>query len=149
MTAEVLDEGVDDDVAVGISWLKDLLPAGQVAETRRAGDDLPFIWVEHMDGTECIEESYADDVIVVNYLAARGNGDATALRVAREGAAEVHQRMLLLARYLEDVPLAGGRIASIDYCDVFTRPRWEPYGDDQILRKVGRYRLGLGYAKQS
>lgn len=146
---EVLDEGVDDIVVVGVSWLAPLLAPGSVRDTRPPGGPLPFILVEFVDGTEDVDCGWADDVIAVHYLAAKGNGDATATRLAKQGALEVHQRMLLLARYLEDVPLTGGRIATIDYCDVFTRPRWEPYGDDQILRKVGRYRLGLGYAKLS
>jgi hypothetical protein len=30
---------------------------------------------------------------------------------------------------------------------VVSRPHEEEYGDDMILRKVGRYQLGLSYAK--
>lgn len=148
MSVELLDEGVEDSVAICVSWLKDLEP-GRVSNKRIPGAPLPAIWVVYIDGTENVEESTAEDLVSIHYLASKGDGGATAFRVAEAGARNVHQRMLLLGRYLEDVPLPGGRVANMDFCDVAKRPSWEEYGDEQILRKVGRYRIGLSYAKLS
>lgn len=149
MTADLLDYGPDDIETIVISHLKPLSMAGGVTNIRRSGDPLPSILVNHIDGTECEEESVVDEVVSIHTLFPRANGDATAVRAFRDGAIRTHQRMLLLARDLVDVPLPGGRFADIEYVKVFSRPRTEPYGDDQILRKVGRYRIGLSYAKMS
>lgn len=154
MTAEILDYGPQDAVTIGVSWLTPLLTrplfaGGAVANTRRAGDPLPFIWVNYMDGNENVDESTSDEVLSIHTLFPKGNGDAAAIRNFRDGADEVHRRMLLLAVYLEDVALPGGRVADIESVKVFTRPRTEEYGDEQILHKVARYQLGLSYAKLS
>lgn len=151
MTAELLSDGVDDDEAVVISWLQGVLAPGKpISNERIAGDPLPAIIVEHTGGKECVEESYVDDVVSVHMLYPRGTvGDGVKRKAAIDGCAAIHRRMLQLCRYLEDVPLPGGRTATIDYCDVFSPPQWVAYGDEQILRKVAQYRLGLGYVKMS
>ena len=138
MTAELLNEAPDDAEEVVIAWLT---PLRRTAQTRRSGEPLPFTLVSHIAGEECPEEFYADDVVSVHTLCDKALGEDA----AKDEAEATHRRMLLLARYLPDVVLTDGRIATLDYVDVFARPRWEPYGDDQILRKVGRYRLGLSY----
>lgn len=149
MSVQVSAEGPDDAETIVVIWLSGMLPPGRVSNTRKGGDPVPALWVEFMDGNECIEEAYVNDVVAVNMLWPRRDGDAVAQRDAREGTEQVHRRMLELAYWLDDIPLGDGRLATIDYLDVFSRPRWEPYGDDQILRKVGRYRIGLSYAKLS
>lgn len=135
---EILNEAPDDAEEVVIAWLT---PLRRSAQTRRSGDPLPFTLVTCVAGTECEEEFYADDVVSVHTLCDKALGEDN----AKDEADATHQRMLLLARYLPDVLLTDGRIATLDYVKVFQRPRWEPYGDDQILRKVGRYTLGLSY----
>jgi hypothetical protein len=149
VTAELLDVGPEDVETIVVTWLSGMLPAGQVANTRRSGDPLPFILVEYIDGKECVEESQVDDVVAVYRLDQKLNGDASAIRASRDGMSDVHTRMLQLARYLENIELPNGHAATVDYCDVFSRPKWSPYGDDQILRRVGEYRLGLSYAQLS
>ena len=42
------------------------------------------------------------------------------------------------------IVLSGGRLVAVQYLDVVEQPRWEYYSDT-ILRKVGRYRIGLPY----
>lgn len=147
MVAELLDEGIEDVEAIAISWLTPLLPTGQVGNIRRSGTALPFILVNAIPGPEDVECANADDVVSIHTLCDKNNGDAAAILAARNAADNTHRRMMLLARYLEDVALPGGRIATIDYVDCPMRPRWEEFGDDQILRKVGRYRIGLSYAR--
>lgn len=140
MTAELLDVAADDGQEILISWLKPLC-GGRVATERLSDEPLPFIVVEFVDGMESLEESYADNVYSVHTLIDKSVGWVAAKNIALD----THRRMLLLGRLLADVELPGGRMASIDHVKVFSVPRWVPYGDDQILRKVGRYQLGLPY----
>jgi hypothetical protein len=149
VTAELLDVGPDDVETVCVSWLKPLQADGQVAHIRPLGAPLPFVLVHALPGNECVEEGTVDELVSIHTLCDKGDGSAAAIRAARDEADRTHRRMLLLATYLEDVPLPGGRTASIDYVDVSGRPAWKEYGDDQILRKVGTYRIGLSYAKMS
>lgn len=145
MGTEILDEGLEDGQIIAIAWLKDMQP-GRVRNTRDPDDPLPFILVEHLSTTENVEESTGEALVSVHTLCDKGLGYSA----ANGHATRTHQRMVLLSRYLEDVPLSGGRTATIDFVDVAMHPKWELYGDGtQILRKVGRYRIGLSYAKLS
>lgn len=143
MPAEVLDEAPDDAETVVIAWLKPLYADGHVKNTRVSGDPLPFILVTHLDSNESVEESYADALVSVHVLTHKSAGQES----SRDETANMHRRMLLLARYLEDVDLGGGRMATIESVSVSKSPKREEYGDDLILRRVGRYSLGLSYAK--
>jgi hypothetical protein len=102
-------------------------------------DGLPFVLVTHVTGTEDPSLSLADPVVSVHTLCDKALG-ATA---ARDEAQKTHRRMLLLTQGGQIT--VGSRTAGIDYLDVVEAPHWEFYSD-QILRKVGRYRLGLPYA---
>lgn len=143
MTAELLDEGPEDGETVVIAWLWDLLDEGHVANTRRSGGPLPFILVHQIDGKECLEESTLDALVSVHVLTHKAAGEPE----SRDQTDAMHRRMLLLGRELPDVPLADGRCASIESVSVFKHPRREPYGDDQILRRIGRYKIGLSYVE--
>ena len=143
MSAELLGEAPDDSETIIVSWLKDLYPPGHVSTDRRSGAPLPFILVNHLDSTENVEESYSEALVSVHVLTHRSAGNVS----SRDETDKMHRRMLLLARYLEDVDLADGRVATIDHVYVAKHPSRQPYGDDQILRRVGRYNLGLSYAK--
>lgn len=143
MTAELLDEAPDDPETVVISWLAPNLVEGHVANTRRSGDPLPFYLVNHLNSNESVEESTSDALVSVHVLTHKRAGEVE----SRDEADRMHRRMLLLARYLEDVDLSGGRKASIESVSVASSPKREPYGDELILRRVGRYNLGLSYAE--
>lgn len=154
MSAELLEEGAEDCETIAVSWLLPMsqFPAGNIANARTVtmpGELLPFVLVNFLEGNEREDISAVDDLVEVKTLYPKGDGGATARRAWKQGWTAVHQRMLLLGRYLEDVPLPGGRIASIDYVDVAMRPRTHEFGDEQILCKVARYRMGLSYAKLS
>jgi hypothetical protein len=144
---DVLDEGPAAAEGVVIAWLRPLLPDGQVANTRQSGDPLPFVLVNHLDGNESIEESSVDDLVSVHCLYRKGLG-AFEKQAADDFASRVHRRILKLGRELDPIEF-GDVSVDIDFLEVASRPRWEAYGDDQILRKVGRYRIGLAYAKLS
>ena len=143
MPTETLDEDVDDDEIVLIAWLKDLLPEGHVANTRKPGGPLPYYLVNHLDANESVDESTVDTLISVHVLTHKSAGEVASLNEATT----MHNRMLLLARYLEDVPLPGGRTATIDFVNVAMPPKREDYGDEQILRRIARYNLGFTRAK--
>lgn len=141
MVAELYTEAANDAETVVVAWLKDLRP-NATANTRRMGDPLPFTLVTEVAGKESVEESWNDPVIQVDTLCAKSLGRVA----ARDEGLKTHKRMLLLARYLEDVDLGSGVMATVDYVKVFTPLHEEPYGDDQIIRKVARYQLGLSYS---
>jgi hypothetical protein len=143
MPAELLDESVDDAETVVVSWQKPMLADGSVSNTRRAGGPLPFYLINHLDSNEYVEISSADALVSVHVLTHKSAGEIA----HRDEVDRMHRRMLLLARWLEDVDLGGGRKASIESVSVSKSPKREPYGDDQILRSKGLYSIGLSYAK--
>lgn len=133
---EVLNEAPDDAEEVFIAWLK---PLRRTANTRPSGAPLPFTLVTLVAGDEV--DGYLDAVVSVSTLCRESLGEDN----ANDESKLTHQRIMLLSRYLEDVVLFDGRKATIDYVTCTETPRWAPYGDDQILRKVGRYGIGLAY----
>jgi hypothetical protein len=140
---ELHTETADDAETVVVSWLKPLLAEGHVANARRSGAPLPYYLVTHLDSTENVDESTAEALVSVHVLTHKAAGEVA----SRDEADRMHRRMLLLARYLDDVELADGRVATIDFVNVAKSPSREEYGDDTILRRVGRYSLGLSYAE--
>lgn len=131
MVAELLNEGPADIESIVVDWLQ---PLRRTTNTRRAGDPLPMTVVECTAGTEIVEESFAEPVVSVHTLCRKSLGEDN----ARDEMLKTHKRMLLLARYLEDYDL--------EYVKVFAYQRRIPYGDDQIIRYVGRYQFGQPYA---
>jgi hypothetical protein len=131
MSAELLDSGPADIETIVVEWLA---PLRRTANTRRAGDPLPMTVVQQIAGKEDIDESWADPVIQVDTLCDKSLGEDA----ARDEKIRTHQRMLLLGRYLEGE-------GTIDWMRVFESQRREPYGNDQIIRYVGRYQFGQTY----
>lgn len=105
---------------------------------RAAGDPLPFTLVNHITGTESAGEGYADPVVSVHTMCDKTLG-AT---VARDEATKTHRRMLQLIT--DPTITIGARTVAVQYVEVVEQPRWE-FFSDTILRKVGRYRLGIPY----
>lgn len=131
MTAELLDVGPGDLETLVVAWL---LPLRRSANTRKAGDPLPFTLVQQVAGKENLEESSADQVVQVDTLCDKSLGEDA----ARDEKDKTHRRMLLLGRYLESD-------GTVDYMNVFESPRRESYGNDQIIRYVARYQFGQTY----
>lgn len=140
---ELLDEGIADPEFALIAHLKGLHPPGHVANERKSGGPLPFILVHELPGAESVEESDVDALLSVHTLIHKAEGRVEASRIADE----THRAMLHIARHLPGVELSNGRWAEFDYVNIVTTPHWEEYGDDQILRKVARYQLGLSYVR--
>lgn len=125
-----------------VAWLQ---PLRYTAIARQVDDPLPMALVTEVTGDEDDIIGIADPVVSVHTLCDRTLGYAAAKNEARN----THRRMLLLGRYLDAITLKDGRQAGVDYVSVFQRPRWVPYEDTQVLRKVGRYACGLSYVSAS
>lgn len=136
----LLNECTEDVEEVVVAWLT---PLRRCAAVRRAGDELPFTLVHHIDGTEKPQEYTADELVSVHTLCDRALGEMA----AKDEAKLTHRRMLLLAKTLPVIDLSDGRQASVDFVQIAETPRWEFYSNE-ILRKVARYAIGLSYIDQ-
>lgn len=137
-TIPLLTECAVDAEALVVAWLSGLRRSGSA---RQAGDPLPFTLITHITGAEDADLGLAEPVVSVHTLAAKSLGWGN----AKNEAQQTHLAMLELARYRDTITLANGTPAEIDYLSVFQAPIWVPYEDAQILRKVGRYTIGLSY----
>lgn len=137
---ELASECANDVEAVVVAWLSELRRTSIV---RVAGDELPFTLVKAVAGSDNLDTGTADRVVSVHTLCERTLGISEAAREAQD----THRRMLLLGRTLDSFPLADGTMVSVDYVNVVEYPIWVAY-TDEILRKVGRYAVGLMYEDQ-
>lgn len=131
--SDILDVGPADMETLVVHWLM-VWDRYRTANTRRAGDPLPFLLIQQVAGTESLEESTADPVIQVDILCDKELGED----VARDVKDDVHRRMLLLGRNLE----VDG---TVDWMKVFESPRRWPYENDKIIRYSARYQFGQTY----
>ncbi len=138
MTAELLSWCAEDAEELIVAWLAPLRRAGTA---RQADDPLPFTLVRHIAGTEDADLEIASPVVSVHTLCDKASGWAA----AKTEATKTHRRMLLLARYRDTITLSDGRYGAVDYVTVTETPIWVAYESTQILRKVGRYQIGLSY----
>lgn len=143
---EVRDECADDAEELLTAWLNPLATErnGAVGVARMGTDPLPFYLVTVVTGNENLEMGTADPVFDVDVLCSKTLGYTAAKTESRL----VHRRILLLGQYSEAIVLKSGRVAGIDDLEVREIPRWENYEDVSILRKVGRYKVGLSYVPQ-
>lgn len=133
---DLYDQAPDDAEEVIIAWLK---PLGRTAINRKTNDPLPFRVVRRVAGDEDEIQFSDNPVVSVHTFGASEQQTKDETRLT-------HRRMLLLARNpLEDIVLPGGRIANVEYLNVFESPTWSDYGDDNIFRKVARYQFGLSF----
>lgn len=137
MSAELLPVGPDDIEAALVAYFSTIRRSSTVWET---GDGLPFTIITLLTGTEDPEIGFADPVVQLDTLVDKSLGSVN----ARNEAETTHQRMLYLARYLPGITMSG-RIFGADYVKVTEMQHWLPFGDPSILRKVGRYQIGIGY----
>jgi hypothetical protein len=115
-----------------------MTPLRRAGFKREAGDPLPFTLITHVTGTESAGEGYADPVVSVHTLCDKTIGAPA----ARDEATRTHRRMLALL--LDPTIVIGNRTIAVQYVEVVEQPRWEFFSDN-VLRKVGRYKLGLPY----
>ncbi|CNH16225.1 Uncharacterised protein [Mycobacterium tuberculosis] len=140
MTVELSNYSARDAEEVLIAWFTPLRRSGSA---REPGDPLPFTLITHTAGTEDIDLGLADPVVSVHTLCDKALGYAN----AKNESSITHRRMIRLAHHLDPIPLTDGSIASVEYVKVFQEPIWVPYENTAILRKVGRYTIGLSYER--
>ena len=127
------------------------LVAAWLAPIRRSGaaymigDPLPFTLITKIGGAEAIVSETADPLVSVHTLCDRTLG----YEAAAAETDTTHRAMVYLCRWLPPVTLPDGRIAAVDYGEVFQSPIWIPFEDVSILRTVGRYKLGQCYTAVS
>lgn len=131
---EILDVGPDDAETVAVQWLMGN-PLYRAANTRRPGDPLPFVLVQKVPGgKESVEESTADELIQLDILSDKENGEDAARNVKDV----VHRRMLLLGRTLETS-------GSFDWMTVKDSPFRLRYENETVIRYTARYLFGQTY----
>jgi hypothetical protein len=133
----LIEQCAEDAEEVVQAWLS---PLGRTGTKRVANDPLPFRLVRRVTGHEDVDLSLDMPVVSVHTFAL-----AADLPAAKNEARLTHQRMMRLAHHADDITLSDGRLANVDYLEINESPIWEDYGDDLIVRKVGRYVLGLSY----
>jgi hypothetical protein len=136
--AALAEQGPDDVDLILIAWLT---PQRRTAGERVAGDVLPMTMVVHVAGGENVDEGTAAPIVSVHTFTDKALGRLNCNNETRA----THERVLRLAVHCDTVVLPDGRQCGVDYVDVVESPLWMPYGDEQILRKVGRYEVGLTY----
>lgn len=136
-----IDEASDDVEEALIAYLSGLR---RTDRTRRAGDPLPFILVNHIGGSEDPEAGFADPLVSIRTLCDKGLGES----VAAQESDLAHRWMLRLASVQDDIPISGGRVVNFDYVNVVEAPHWAEYPNGQLLCKLGRYGIGLSYVRK-
>mgnify|MGYP003531487768 FL=1 len=133
MTMYGLDSPDSEDFVV--SWLQ---VQARASTERDTDDELPFAVVTRIAGVDDPDGGSSEDSVQVEWF---DRGASAASFTARRG----HRRMMLLAREQTDVTLSDDTVASIDYLKTTMRPTRMPYADEQIIRYVARYRIGLSF----
>lgn len=143
MTATLWPECCEDAEELIVAWMQ---PLRRSSVNRRSGDPLPFTLItEAIPGQEDEQNGIAEAIVSVHTLCDKELGRAA----AKEEAKKTHRRMLELSRGLDTITLTDGRLACVEYCTIFQRPIWVSFEDTQIIRKVGRYRIGLSYVSMT
>jgi hypothetical protein len=135
VTVDLAHYTAEDVETLLVAWLTPLRRSGSFRDPDT--DPLPFTLITGITGTENISEGFADPVVSVHTFCDKAAGEVA----ARDECTKTHRRMLRLATFSDTITL-NGRIRGVDYVDVVEAPIWV-YFSDQVLRKVGRYRIGL------
>lgn len=137
MTVPLFGYAPEDAQTLVVAHLR---PLRRTDIERKPGDPLPFTLVNTVPGTETVQGGIAEAVVSVHTLCDKGLGAAA----ARDECDKTHRRMLYL---LTDPHITiGARAAAVLYIEVppGQSPSWQYYSDN-ILQKVGTYRIGLPY----
>jgi hypothetical protein len=118
-----------------------LAPVRRSGVAFRTGDPLPFTLVTRIGGDENFWIREDEPLVSVHTLCDVSLGYAA----AAEEAQMTHDRMLELAWTLGPVTMPDGSLVCVEYLKPFQYPVWRDYEDVTILRKVGRYKMGLPY----
>lgn len=121
-----------DETDFVLSHLQPL--GGALGSMRLATDPLPFTMVNRVGGGDEEQEDVA--IVSVHYF------DST-YTLAKQGAQQRHQRMLLLKYKAVDVTLSDGTVTGCNHLKVLQKPVRIDYQQETIQRFVSRYEIGL------
>ena len=141
MPAELLDEDAPDVEDFLCCWLAPLL---RTATERRTDDDLPFCQVARISGADD-EHTGVDEPVIQLDIFDRARNGLAAVQNAKLTARDVHRRMMLLARENATVALSTGQLVNADHIGTVIKPFRMAYDNDQVVRYVARYQVGLSY----
>lgn len=139
MSVETLELDTPDSEDFVVCWLQ---PVIRAAVERKTDDPLPFAQVQMITGDDDPECGTSDEVIQVDIFD-RARDGMTAVQAAKLTARAVHRRMLYLVHHPVEVELSDGSTADVDYLGAPMKPTRMPYANDQVVRYVARYNLGL------
>lgn len=141
MPAELLDADAPDVEDFLCCWLAPLL---RTATERKTDDELPFCQVSRISGGDDEHTGY-DEAAVQLDIFDHARDNMLAVQAAKLTARDVHRRMMLLSREASTVTLSTGQQANADTVATVLKPFRMPYANDQVVRYVARYQLGLSY----
>lgn len=131
----LLEVAAPDVQRVVCAWLR---PLGRAATQRLAGDPLPFRLVNRVAGFDDHIEGI--DVAVVSVHTFASDATATDEKNLTDDA------MTYLARHpYTNIVLPGGVTANVNYCETVEKSCHQDYGDPNLVRYVGRWRIGLDF----
>lgn len=119
-------------------------PVVRTAAERSTNDELPFCVAFRVSGPDDPDVGLDEPVMQLEWFDKARNG-MSALQNAKLSARDGHRRMLYLARHSVNVVMSDGSVANADYLTTLLKPFRMAYEDDQIVRYVARYQLGLSY----
>lgn len=132
---ELYDQDTPDEEDFAVCALQ---PVMRTATERQTGDEYPYCVVQRVAGADEPDCGTDDAVIQCDFYAI---GAPAAKRASQDG----HRRWMYIARNIVDITMSDGRVANADYVETFQKPVRLPFGDGQVVRYSGRYRLGLSY----
>jgi len=121
-----------------------MAPVMRCATERDSDDELPFCVVTRIAGPDDPDCGTDDPVVQLEFFDKARDGLSKA-QAAGETKNRGHRRMTKLARDFVDVTMSDGSTANATYVITTLKPVRMPYQDDQIVRYVGRYQVGLSY----
>ena len=141
MAADLLDDNAPDVEDFLCAWLAPLL---RTATERKTDSALPFCVVARIAGADDPDAGVDEPSVQLDIFDGARNGLLAAQNAALT-ARDVHRRMMLLARELTTVTLSDGSLANADHVLTVIKPFRTPYANDQVVRYVARYEVGLSY----
>lgn len=141
MTVDLLSEEAPDAEEFFVSWLQPLLRA---ATEHKTTDSYPFAVVQYISGADDECTGVEDGVVQVDFFDTARDG-MVAAQAAKMTARQGHRRIMFLAKHIADVELSDGSVANCDYIETSLKPIRMDYADEQVVRYVARYQVGLSY----
>ena len=141
MSAPLLGEDAPDLEDFVVCWIAQVM---RCATERETDDDLPFCQVARITGEDDPDTGTGEEVVQLDIFDHARNG-LLAGQAAAISARNIHRRMTKLSRELSTVTVSDGSHVNADYVRTLIKPFRMAYANEQVVRYVARYSLGLSY----